>query len=886
MGPHKSFWRRALAGTAVLFAAAVGLVVSPTSASAAVACEVTYTKAWEGGTGFGGNLTIRNTGDALTNWTLTFAFPGNQRVTNGWSAEWSQSGANVTARNMSYNGTQASGASWTLGFNGSFSGTNTNPTAFAINGVACNGGGNPQTPTLVVTPTSVTVPEGGSATYAVSLSSAPSGNVTVASAAGSGDTNITVSSGASLSFTTSNWQTPQTVTLAAAQDSDTTNGTRTINVTASGLASVAVTATEADDDTSQGTQSLVVSSTAVTVPEGGTASYTVRLAIAPTGNVTVTNTAGSGDTNITVSSGASLTFTTSNWQTPQTVTLAAAQDTDTTNGTRPITVASSGLTSVAVTATEADDDTSQGTQSLTVSSTAVTVPEGGTASYTVRLAIAPTASVTVTNTAGSGDTNITVSSGASLTFTTSNWQTPQTVTLAAAQDSDSTNGTRPITVASSGLTSVTVTATESDDDGVTNPTRVDNPYVGATGYVNPDWSAKAAAEPGGTRVSNTSTGVWIDRIAAIAGSSDAMGVRAHLDEAVRQDAANGSSALTIQFVIYNLPNRDCSALASNGELKIAENGLNRYKTEYIDPITSIMADSAYRNLRIIAIVEIDSLPNLVTNTNIAACAEAQSSGAYVQGVQYALNKLYAVPNVYNYVDAAHHGWLGWDTNFGPSAELFASTVRGTTAGFSSVTGFITNTANYSSLQEPYFTVGGSVNGQQIRQSRWVDWNQYIDELSFAQAFRTRLVSQGFSSNIGMLIDTSRNGWGGSARPTGPSTSTDLNTFVNASKVDRRAHAGNWCNQSGAGMGERPRANPATGIDAYVWIKPPGESDGSSTEIPNNQGKGFDRMCDPSYGGNERNGNNPTGALGDAPISGAWFSAQFRQLMQNAYPALS
>jgi cellulose 1,4-beta-cellobiosidase len=418
---------------------------------------------------------------------------------------------------------------------------------------------------------------------------------------------------------------------------------------------------------------------------------------------------------------------------------------------------------------------------------------------------------------------------------------------------------------------------------------VDNPYDGADGYVNPDWSASAASEPGGSRVSKVSTGVWIDRIAAITGGSagnNSMGVREHLDEAVRQDAANGSKPLTIEFVIYNLPNRDCSALASNGELKISENGLARYKSEYIDVIAGIMADPKYSNLRIVNIVEIDSLPNLVTNTNIAACAEAKSSGAYVQGVQYALNKLHAIPNVYNYVDAGHHGWLGWDTNFGPSAELFASTVRGTTAGFASVDGFITNTANYSALQEPYFNINTTVNGQTVRQSKWVDWNYYVDELSFAQAFRTKLISLGFPNTLGMLIDTSRNGWGGSARPTKASTSTDVNTFVNESRVDRRIHAGNWCNQSGAGLGERPKANPATGIDAYVWIKPPGESDGSSSAIDNNEGKGFDRMCDPTYGGNERNQNNMSGALPNAPVSGHWFSAQFQELMKNAYPPLS
>jgi len=425
---------------------------------------------------------------------------------------------------------------------------------------------------------------------------------------------------------------------------------------------------------------------------------------------------------------------------------------------------------------------------------------------------------------------------------------------------------------------------------------VDNPYAGATGYVNPNWRSRVVAEPGGNRVANVSTGVWLDRIAAIAGSSTAMGLEAHLNEALTQDSANGSAPLTIQFVIYNLPNRDCSALASNGELKIAENGLNRYKTEYIDPIANIMGRTQYRNLRIVTIIEIDSLPNLITNLNVDKCQEAQSTGAYVQGIQYALNKLHAISNVYTYIDAAHHGWIGWSPNFGPTADLLSSTAAGTTAGRASVDGFIVNTANYSALQEPNFTAATTINGQTIRSASWIDWNDYVDELSFAIAFRQRLIQAQFPSNIGMLIDTSRNGWGncvqtpcaagGATRPSAPSTSTDINTFVNQSRVDRRIHAGNWCNQAGAGMGERPRANPASGVDAYVWIKPPGESDGSSSLIPNDEGKGFDRMCDPEYQGNERNKNNFTGALPNAPISGQWFSAQFQQLMANAFPPLS
>ncbi|MFI9827784.1 glycoside hydrolase family 6 protein [Streptomyces sp. NPDC051913] len=416
-------------------------------------------------------------------------------------------------------------------------------------------------------------------------------------------------------------------------------------------------------------------------------------------------------------------------------------------------------------------------------------------------------------------------------------------------------------------------------------TKVDNPYSGAKVYVNPEWSAKAAAETGGSRISNQPTGVWLDRIAAINGVNGGMGLRAHLDAALAQ---KGSGEEVVQLVVYDLPGRDCAALASNGELGPTE--IDKYKTQFIDPIAAILADSKYSSLRIVTTIEIDSLPNLVTNTGskataTPACDTMLANGNYVKGVGYALNKLGAIPNVYNYIDAGHHGWLGWDDNFAPSATLFKQAATSEGATVDDVHGFITNTANYSALKENNFTINDSVAGKSVRESKWVDWNRYVDELSYAQAFRNQLVSVGFNSGIGMLIDTSRNGWGGTARPTGPGATTSVDTYVDGGRYDRRIHVGNWCNQSGAGLGERPQANPATGIDAYVWMKPPGESDGSSSAISNDEGKGFDRMCDPTYTGNARNGNNMSGALANAPLSGHWFSAQFQQLMQNAYPPL-
>ncbi|MEU5879537.1 glycoside hydrolase family 6 protein [Spirillospora sp. NPDC047279] len=411
--------------------------------------------------------------------------------------------------------------------------------------------------------------------------------------------------------------------------------------------------------------------------------------------------------------------------------------------------------------------------------------------------------------------------------------------------------------------------------------RVDNPYAGAKAYVNPEWAAKANAEPGGSRISNQPTGVWLDRTAAINGVNGGMGLRAHLDKALEQGAG------VLQLVVYNLPGRDCAALASNGELKADE--LDRYKTQFIDPIAAILGDAKYAGLRVVTVVEIDSLPNLITNvtprpTATPNCDVMKANGNYQKGIAYALGKLGALPNVYNYIDVGHHGWLGWDDNFGASADLLAQVARDS-GSVGNVHGFITNTANYGATKEPYFTINDTVNGTSVRTSKWIDWNRYTDETSYAIGMRGRLVQAGFDGGIGMLIDTSRNGWGGSARPTGPGPQTSADAYVDGGRTDRRIHLGNWCNQSGAGLGERPKAAPEAGIDAYVWIKPPGESDGASREIPNDEGKGFDRMCDPTYPGNPRNNNNMSGALPDAPLSGHWFSAQFQELMRNARPAL-
>ncbi|QEO99298.1 1,4-beta-cellobiosidase [Xanthomonas oryzae pv. oryzicola] len=86
--------------------------------------------------------------------------------------------------------------------------------------------------------------------------------------------------------------------------------------------------------------------------------------------------------------------------------------------------------------------------------------------------------------------------------------------------------------------------------------------------------------------------------------------------------------------------------------------MQRYKTEYIDVIASTLANPKYKDLRIVNIIEPDSLPNLVTNQSTPACGQAASSGIYEAAIKYALDKLHAIPNVYNYMDIGHSGWRG------------------------------------------------------------------------------------------------------------------------------------------------------------------------------------------------------------------------------------
>ena len=354
-----------------------------------------------------------------------------------------------------------------------------------------------------------------------------------------------------------------------------------------------------------------------------------------------------------------------------------------------------------------------------------------------------------------------------------------------------------------------------------------NPFSGVEFFLNPEYvaavEAAAQAVPAEAdlirKVKQYPTGLWIDSIAQVAL------VPKWLGEAKKQQEASGHPTLSV-FVVYDMPNRDCAAKSSAGELKVSENGEARYRTEFIDPIAAHF--KAHPELPIVVILEPDSLANLATNLNMPACAEARH--AYVDSAVYAIQK-FALPNVSIYLDAAHAGWLGWDGNREKAVKIFKQVLKAA-GGVDMIRGFATNISNYTHLSNR--------DGMAMEST-----NPCYNELIYVKKLAVMLSDHGIRDK-GFIIDTSRNG-----------------------KGQVRKVWGSWCNVKGAGLGERPRAEPGPLVDAYFWVKPPGESDGTSDPTQPR----FDESCV-----------SPDSAKG-APEAGTWFGSYFLNLVHNAAPPL-
>ena len=142
--------------TLVACVALAALMVWPVPIRAQVpSCQVIYTITNQWGVGFTADVSIKNNGSAISGWTLGWSFPAGQTITNPWNATVTQSGASVSATNLGWNASIPSGGSAGFGFQADGSASNSTPTNFTLNGVACNGQPAP-TSTPTRTPTGPT----------------------------------------------------------------------------------------------------------------------------------------------------------------------------------------------------------------------------------------------------------------------------------------------------------------------------------------------------------------------------------------------------------------------------------------------------------------------------------------------------------------------------------------------------------------------------------------------------------------------------------------------------------------------------------------------------------------------------------------------------------
>ncbi|KAL2269246.1 hypothetical protein VTJ83DRAFT_4092 [Remersonia thermophila] len=340
-----------------------------------------------------------------------------------------------------------------------------------------------------------------------------------------------------------------------------------------------------------------------------------------------------------------------------------------------------------------------------------------------------------------------------------------------------------------------------------------NPFEGKSFFVNPEWTgklgqtAKAFLKRGDLlnwaktlRVQQMSTFVWVSRRSELV----------NIDNAIA--AARKAQKLTgkkqiVGLVLYNLPDRDCSAGESAGELDSTQDGLQLYKDTFIKPYAEKLA--AAKDLTFAVVLEPDSLANLVTNLGIPLCARA--ADVYREGIAHAISAL-QYDHVHLYIDAAHGGWLGWDDNLPLAAKEFATVLKLAGEG-KKIRGFATNVSNYNPFNA-------------LVRENYTEWSNSWDESHYASSLAPFLEAEGLPAHF--IVDQGRVHLPGA-----------------------REEWGEWCNVVPSGFGSKPTTNTNnTVVDALVWIKPGGESDGE---------------C----------------GMEGAPRAGAWFDEYAQMLVQHA-----
>ncbi|MBF2753938.1 MAG: hypothetical protein ISN29_01580, partial [Gammaproteobacteria bacterium AqS3] len=328
---------------------------------------------------------------------------------------------------------------------------------------------------ITVQPSPVVVREGGaSSRIRVALVTQPSAPVTLTlSQTGSinndveFDTDSTqTGSQSTLSFTTQNWAQQQPVEISAKDDTDSTDDTASILLSAQGGDYSGLTTTVRVDVTDDDRPNLVVSQGELTVDEGESTSFTVQLSTQPSASVTVGLTVPEGG-EVTLDGDAvqsgvqgAVVFTDQNWNQARVVTVATLHDDDAVDDFHTLSLSVSSDSgpaeyrgaSASVSLTVKDDEK----PGISVTPASLEITEGSSKEFEVALTSQPPSSVVVTIAQAANafiefDTDAdSQGSQSELRFNAENWSTGQTVTVTALQDVDSQDAEETLRLSSSG----------------------------------------------------------------------------------------------------------------------------------------------------------------------------------------------------------------------------------------------------------------------------------------------------------------------------------------------------------------------------------------------------------------------------------------------------
>jgi endoglucanase len=354
------------------------------------------------------------------------------------------------------------------------------------------------------------------------------------------------------------------------------------------------------------------------------------------------------------------------------------------------------------------------------------------------------------------------------------------------------------------------------------------------------------------------------------------GTPAQVQQQVRTTIAQAAFERAVPVIVaYDIPGRDCAQFSAGGALSQAD-----YQA-WIDALSAGIGHA-----RAVVLVEPDGLGNLPSDCHLPASVYPFTDTDRFAEINYAVGSLAKNPNASVYLDGTHSAWQSVGT----------MTQRLLEGGVQQARGFYLDVSNYQPTPElaDYGTWISDCIAMVTDPANWAFGlpadcaSQYFPATQ--SDFSTwGLTTQWYAANMGtavasthFVVDTSRNGQGPNSMQ-----SFAAAPFNQPSAVISKLASGNWCNPPGSGLGLRPTS--ATGVpllDAYLWVKIPGESDGQCDAAGGVRAWDYTAYTLPSWPTDPAAQQvfDPLWGMND-PAAGAWFPQQALQLAQDAQPSL-